>query len=341
MDSADIDLAAKLAEPLLYFPIYTGPFEFRAGLRRLVIDAGTTGPHDLVFQFDSQWPIYRLTKLQSRQEHFEKYVCEARLTQETASNTAAWLLSELATKHPRLFRLELSRHHRQLQCHLTNETLVFDQRMKLIDVIDNGNRPEYRNALDALCCQIQEDLAIVHVGKKEDSIAYLHLCLPNYWASQDKIGRDFVNAHTPVPGMKKIMARARRLVDMLAGDGPFERFTWGLTTDARLNHHPVVPHDQDPHQWQGRNFDPVHQQLYLRIERQVTVAIPGCRAFLFTIRTYLRDIWTLTNIECRRLLQAITTMPEDVQTYKGLTGQREAIINWLNQRLHSKSRHPG
>ena len=342
MNSADIGLkSALLSQPLAYFPVHAGPFEFRTGLRRLEPDLAMPDTRQQVFQFDCQWPEYRRTKLQSRREQFDKYVCRQELAPGHASNATAWLIKKLVSEHPRLFSLQVSRHHQSLQCVLTNETLVFDERMELTDAISGGSIHEYRDALDALCCQFQEDLAITLAGNGDDRIAYLHLCLPNYWAPQDKIGQNFIGAHRPVPGMQKITTRAVPLVDMLAQDGPFERFAWGLTTDTRLNHHPDAPPAMDPVQWQGRKFDPVHPELYLRIERQVTAAIPDSKAFLFTIRTYLRDIRSLDRNECRRLLQALTTMPEDVLTYKGLYNSYEMIISWLDKVLNTLTGHHG
>ena len=295
----------------------------------------------MVFQFDRQWPQYRRTKLQSRHEQFDKYICQQDLSAALASKATKWLIRHLVTEHPGLFTLLPSRHHQSLQCILTNETLVFDKHMELVDAVNSDRCHDYRDGLDALCCQFQEDLAIIQVANANDRIAYLHLCMPNHWSPRDKIGRSFVSAHRPVPGMQKISSRAVPLVDMLSQDGPFERFTWGLSTDTRLNHHPDAPPTMEPMQWHGRNFDPALPELYLRIERQVTAAIPGSKSFIFTIRTYLRDIRNLDRNECRRLLQAVTTMPDDILTYKGLKGSRELIISRLDQVLKSRTSHLG
>jgi hypothetical protein len=108
------------------------------------------------------------------------------------------------------------------------------------------------------------------------------------------------------------------------------RFAWGLTTDARLNHHPQPPPGlNDPALWYGRRFDADEGSLYLRVERQVIQGLPEARAFAFFIRTYLTPAAELSAEERECLAEAVETMPRDASRYKGLAQDAVAISRWL------------
>ncbi len=315
-------------DPIAYFPISSKPFEFKAGLKRLPAEGAATAA-EKVFQIDNQWQAYRDAKLASRAERLEKYVCEKRLSDDARSRITAFLLKRLPMEYPAYFALKVAQDRAMFECRLSGETLVFDNQLQLTGVEGTPPQHAYRDALDALCCQIQEDFSITQLEDKRDHITYLHLCLPNYWAAEDKIGKCFVGAHVPVPAMEKMIAQAKSLIDALARNNLFERFTWGLTTDARLNHHPIPPPGRDPAVWKGRRFDPATPALYLRTERQVTIGLPEVGALVFTIRTYLRDVKTLDRGEIDRLIFSLRSMAPEIATYKGIADDREAILHWL------------
>ncbi len=192
--------------------------------------------------------------------------------------------------------------------------------------------PPYTDALDALCCQIQEDLAVVcRRPDGSDSLAAVHLCCPNHWAAQEKVGRTFAQVHAPVAGMAALNQRSGDLVRAMIERGPYVRFAWGLGTDTRLNHHPEPPPDMPTTLWQGRHFDPAHPRLFVRVERQVLWGFPQQETALFTIRTYFRDCAQLAPQERSQLRLAITSMAPETLAYKGLATHRDAILEWLAQ----------
>ncbi|TAN53779.1 MAG: DUF3445 domain-containing protein [Methylococcaceae bacterium] len=322
-------MAITLPATLEYFPVQSGPFEFRTGLRALKDDPSSPG--ERLFQIDGQWLRYRAEKLAARRERFDKYVCRHQLSPAIAASAARFVIQQICREWPDCFTLEQHADAGALHCHISGERLYFDRELVLTGT-ENGPQPPYRDALDALCCQLQEDFSITRYDGAQDAISYLHLCLPNYWAAADKIGLGFLDAHTPVPGMERINRQAGALIAMLMERGPFERFTWGLTSDPRLNHHPEPPPGIAVEEWRGRRFDPAQPQLWLRIERQVTAALPEVNGFIFTIRTYLRGIESLNREELHSLSLAIETMPDAVSRYKGLDAQRREMLGYL-QRL--------
>jgi len=282
---------------------------------------------DKIFQIDTEWRQYHHAKMAARAERMDKYVCSHQLDPATESHAIVYILNQLVREYPEQFELSHSYNDTGLYCRLSDEQLRFDQSLQLL------NNSKYQNALDALCCQVQEDIAIVERRKLKDFISYLHLCLPNHWAAQDKIGQSFIDAHLPVPGMDKINRQAPKLIETLTHEGPFERFAWGIATDKRLNHHPMPPDGFEQTEWQGRRFNPDEPELYLRIERQTTIGLPEVGSFIFTIRTYHRPVNTLSSDELTILKHAILTMPDTVRTYKGLHRQSEEICGYLDRLL--------
>lgn len=112
---------------------------------------------------------------------------------------------------------------------------------------------------------------------------------------------------------------------------PTVRFAWGLSTDTRLNHHPLPPIGITAEQWQGRQFNAQHPQLYLRIERQIVWGFPTVDAALFTIRTSFRDCSKLKQDPelNSQLASAIRSMSPAALDYKELSASKDAILTWL------------
>lgn len=320
------DHAQSLPPPARYLPI-DERFELKVGLSRLGADLGNGAADGRVFQLDRQWPAYRAAKLAARAERLSKYVCrsEAFAAREQRALTD-FLLERLAEDAPGWFQ----RRRWRLHCRLTSETLHFDERLRLArSEAGPAVGPPYADALDALLCQVQEDLAFVSVSAQGERLTYLHLCQPNHWAAQDKLDGGFEALHGPVPGFARIARQSARLMQSLVERGPFVRFAWGVATDARLNHHPQPAPGCSAAEWHGRRLDPARPRLHLRIERQVMVGLPEVSGFLFTIRTYLRDVAELDGPTRQRVAAAIASMDEATAVYKGLAEQRGALVEWL------------
>lgn len=322
----------KMAEPARYFPLPDGRYQVKVGLSRLGSDCGNGRADHHAFQLDSQWPRYRQAKLTARAENLEKYyTTDPRLSSRARSALAQWMLLRLCEEHPDQFQRERNDDEScSLRCRLSGETIELGPGLELSGV-QNGPAPGYADTLDALASQVQEDIALIEVDDNgADRLTALHLCFPNYWAARSRIGMDFATLHRPVPGFDRIAQQHRQLIRSLVTRGPFVRFAWGLTTDARLNHHPEPPRGfADPAAWHGRRFDAEKGQLYLRVERQVIQGLAGARALAFTIRTYLTPITGLDAGERQCLAEAVETMPADARRYKGLAQDADVISGWL------------
>ena len=303
-----------LPEPPFYFPLRHGRYDVAPGLNRFGKDLGGGPPDQKLFQFDRTFPHFNAEKLASRAEYIGKYVCFSDLPPDTLADAIAFIARRLITEHPSLFREARD----GLDCALTGETIA----------LQPGD-----NVLDALACQVQEDLAIVIASPDRGHwLAAAHVCFPNGWAPGEKVGHTFAAVHEPVAGMGEMNRRGEEFVNIMtrATDG-LVRFAWGVTFDDRLNHHPDklrVP------------FDPNNPRAFLRVERQTIWGLPPRGpgneggAALFTIRTYLYDLAGVRHDPATRdpLVAALLSMSPESRAYKGLADHFDPLVRWLQAR---------
>jgi hypothetical protein len=289
-----------------YFPFSCGRYEVKPGLFRFGKPLGGGRADNHVFQLDEAFAHYRERKLASRAERLTKYFQTHLLSRDVEAAVAEFIVRRLTLEHPDLFRLE----GRTMACALTGECLTFDS----------------GGAVDTLACEIQEDLAVVSFSEDASRhwLSAAHVCLPNGWSPEEKIGRSFAAIHEPVAEMQDMKRRGDQLaVAMLAATDGLVRFAWGVTFDDELNHHP------DPPAGLRRltAFDPENPCAFVRAERQTIWGLRRVNAALFTIRTYLYDCATIPHRQ--ELAAAIESMTPASLAYKGLTASRDALLRWL------------
>jgi hypothetical protein len=307
--------------PACYFPIRNGRYDVTPGLFPLAQDFGNGVADTRLFQIDREWPRYRANKLACRAERIGKYVCYDDFSPPVAAAASRLIASQLATEYPALFRYETSADGAgQLICHLTGETLRFDADMRLRP----ESAPAYADLYDALCCQLQEDVAIVRrTPERGEWNAALHICAPSHWAAEDKIGRSFMATHAPVPGFEKVSAAAYALTERLVTRGPFVRFTWSIDFDDRLNYHP----DQPKGDWNAAT-------AHFRVERQTLWGLPEVDAYLFGIRVYVYPLHEIRADEAQRvaLISALHSMSPESRRYKGIEIAFREALSFLEPR---------
>ena len=279
------------------------------GLTKLGKDHGGGEADALLFQFDNTFNRFRAAKLASRQEQFDRYVVAHDLSDDVAMEIGCFMAGRLVEEHPAFFASDYKDGDIRLRASLTGETISVARGPAL---------------LDALACQVQEDLAIVRTSPDgKHWLAYVHVCLPNGWAPAEKVGGTFAAVHEPVAGMAEMNRRGDHFVTaMVRATEGLVRFAWGVTFTDRLNLHP--DHPPTP-------FDPAHPRAFLRVERQTIWGFPQVGAALFTIRPYLYDLADLRRDPAARdpLVSALRTMPPASQAYKGIAPHADALLAWL------------
>lgn len=329
-----------------YFPLETGRYEIKPGMVPLSHDFGNGQVDGQVFQFDRGFSHYYQMKRLARAERLSKYYQTHHYTDAAAGAIAHFIVQRLTQEHPHRFQADrLKDGSTVLHCQQTGEMLYLDETGRLQGVHQKKGHqrgqseiqiqpvPPYVSALDALAAQVQEDLTVVCRDGNHHWVSAIHLCFPNHWSAEGKIGRNFSTVHAPVAGMEKISQRGAAILDTMITRRPTVRFAWGISTDTRLNHHPEAPAQVLVNEWHGRSFDRQNPRLYLRIERQVIWGFPEQEAALFTIRGYFRDCSLLKQDPtlCDKLMAAIESMTPESLNYKGLADSKDQILAWLSE----------
>ncbi len=317
-----------------YFPPASGRYEVNPGFYRLGHDFGNGRADTRVFQLDRQFVEYHAAKLKAREENTAKYLCFANYSGHQDRAINQFILRQLCHEHPAYFRLHIEPDRQHLDCRLTGESLLFTAKGDYIECRPQTARfptDYYVNGFDALAMQIQEDLALITVSQDTNCLTAVHLCFPNHWDPRDKIGADFTVIHHPVPKMAKINSSSDKLLKAALNQQSLLRFAWGISSDKRLNHHPVPPSGVSADQWRGRSFDRDHPAAWLRVERQTLSGLPSINSILFTIRTYHYPLSRLKEDHRNQLARAIRSMSDPTLEYKGLGRDRDTLLAWLEQ----------
>ena len=315
---------SELPAPAHYFPFEKGRYSTAPGLHKLGHDFGNAEVDRKIFQLDTEWHAYRSNKEACREENLEKYVCAQKEKPESLKTVCDFIVARLLKEYPAFFTLTREDGVNIFYNRISGERLRFG---------DDGHLStprQYRNLLDALAMQLQEDLAIWQMGGDHDWMSNIHLCAPNHWDPAAKVGKSFSEVHLPVAGMESMRARYQPMLRSFLRGGTYVRFAWGLSTDKRLNHHPEAPADHDPLDWEGRAFDPAKPKLYVRTERQTLTGFPHIQAVLFSIRTYFESVSGLNMEQKKHLKVALDSMSEESIHYKGLHRSLTGILNFLS-----------
>ncbi|WP_017316609.1 heme-dependent oxidative N-demethylase family protein [Mastigocladopsis repens] len=320
-----------------YFPLDNGRYEVKPGFMPFGFCLGNAKADKQVFQIDANFAHYRNVKLLARAERLSKYYQTCNYSHNVAGAIVRLIIDRLSQEHPQYFYSDrLTNGNLVFYSQLTRETLYLDAdwQLRQVESKDNQVFPPYASTLDALAAQVQEDITVICRSTDNSNwLSAVHLCYPNHWSAEEKIGNQFTTIHAPVAGIEKINRRASAIVNTMITREPMVRFSWGLSTDTRLNHHPEPPPDVPVNKWQGRQFNRDNPRLFIRIERQVIWGLPEYDAALFTIRTYFRDCAEIKKdiILRSKLSAAIKSMTQESLVYKGLAESKDSILAWLEE----------
>ena len=181
-----------------------------------------------------------------------------------------------------------------------------------------------------------EDFAIVDANS--GTLPWLAVALPSMWAPEDKIGRHFTEVHAPVAENRLIVDASAHLLRLVTGPQRWERFVWTVTAHPRLHAH---PQRVDPARWPaGVTAEQLPQLSWLRTERQTFIPVPDARQAVFTICVDTQALSRAIDSAERaaKLHAAIASMSDAVLAYRGLSGIREPLLQWLDQRATGRLR---
>ncbi|MCU1692287.1 MAG: hypothetical protein JWM64_1378, partial [Frankiales bacterium] len=148
----------------------------------------------------------------------------------------------------------------------------------------------------------------------------LAVAFPSGWSPRERRGATLAELHAPVADGARLRRATAALSEALLTRGPYVQHVWGLDPSGRLDRDPSAPDAEPP-------SCPPPQEWWLRVERQTTVPL-GDRA-LFTIRPYLQPLAALDGGQREVLAGALASMSREAVAYKGLTGVRDDLVEWL------------
>jgi hypothetical protein len=155
---------------------------------------------------------------------------------------------------------------------------IFPQRWPSEVSIDPTLHP-----LEAASLLVQEDLCLMSQVGHDWILSAASLCFPSRWDVREKIGKNLLGIHGPVPDYAQAIGTATQNVfDKLTVERPLWRVNWTVMDSGEL-HQPTAVRSPDAIEITSSNIE---QELYFRRERQTLRKLPVSGDILFTIRTY-------------------------------------------------------
>lgn len=149
------------------------------------------------------------------------------------------------------------------------------------------------------------------------------VCSPSRWKLADKMGKNMLQVHVPVPKyVEHIGAAVDVTLQRLSIDHPVWRSNWTLEDHPAL-FQPVSP---------GVPLADDVSQLWIRIERETLRRLPRTGGILFTIRGFQQPLtdYVARGAEHVQALHALVErLPDDVSRYKSVLPYRERVLAWL------------
>ena len=179
--------------------------------------------------------------------------------------------------------------------------------------------------LDAAARLVPEDLVLMVERDGRLVFGAGSVCFPNRWDLRSKIGLPLADVHAPVALLnEQLEDPIDRFFERLTPDRSFWRLGWGVLdtadwytpTDGTAAPRPVAPAPAD---------------LFVRVERETLRRFAVSNAVLFTIRTYLTPIRSVSSdpATARRLAEALSGLPDPVRVYKDVASFGPALITHL------------
>lgn len=173
---------------------------------------------------------------------------------------------------------------------------------------------------------VQEDLCLMKTGDNEARLEAGCVCFPSRWKLIEKVGKNMVGIHQPVPGFNKNLERpSTRFLLNTQVDRPMWRINWTIHDSDHL-----FAYGADE---EKKRYTPgtVLQNTFFRSERQTLRRLPKTGFVLFTIRTYVTPMTEVAeNAEDRKnLLSSLKTMPQEVVAYKGMQNLWSPLVEAL------------
>ena len=189
--------------------------------------------------------------------------------------------------------------------------------------------------LDWLGRQVQEDLIVLSGDvTQEMPLIAGHLCFPNDWCLQEKLGKSFMRIHDPVPLFASMVGRSSSLLlERLKVGRPVWRLNWAFKVTPQLTLTPQQVRLLREEEQEDVTCETIGQRCYLRVERQTLSRLPLTNAILFTIHTYQTRVADIAQDKdvARRMANVVRTTPNEMLAYKGMLPFVDVLLEYLEK----------
>lgn len=174
---------------------------------------------------------------------------------------------------------------------------------------------------------IAEDICLLTKSDRGYVLSEACVCFPARWRLKDKIGRNMLAIHAPVPSYASQLAvGVGRFFEALRPGKMAWRANWSIVDDPTLFQPERPPSAVEVTE---RN---AFEALWLRVERQSFVQLPETGTIVFTIRTYVDRLEEVIGdpVTARNLASTIRSTPEDVLRYKHILPFAQPLLARLD-----------
>lgn len=182
--------------------------------------------------------------------------------------------------------------------------------------------------------QVQEDLLILD---PTGTLVAGTLCFPSGWDITEKLGRNFMTIHAPLPdALAPMLNAANVFMTRLPTGRSIQRNNWGLRVTNQLDL--STRHSADYQKLllekaSTVNIQDIGNEVFIRIEHQTLTRLPTSRHILFTIHTYQERLADELNTPERAATfrTFIQSVPSTVLDYKLITPLMPKLSTYLEQ----------
>ncbi|MEL6126728.1 MAG: DUF3445 domain-containing protein [Pseudomonadota bacterium] len=203
--------------------------------------------------------------------------------------------------------------------HLSNDPGYRIERRGITRPCGRSLRREAEPTMAFLGRLVQEDLLLLRREEEEQEHRLIAgvLCFPSHWTLSEKLGRPLTSIHEPVPFYAGNLAkRVQRLFDGLRMDRPLWRANWLLYPDAELH---------APRRENAPKREESAAPTWLRVERQTLLRLPRTGDVVFSIKTDLCPVASLSAEEQAGLRAAFDELDPAQHAYKGGAALRAGL----------------
>jgi hypothetical protein len=298
-----------------YFP-FSPQFDLKMGTMPMKED-------DTVVEIDSHY--FRELELKRRLLAAEPTYYFVALEE---SRIAQWdvvekVIEDLAKHDPENFSVSKE----DTQWHFTNKRL---NESYTFTFGDNNSLPFA--PLDWIGRQVQEDLIILN---EKGEVVAGQLCFPSGWAMHEKIGKQFIEVHAPLPPITNQMIQtANKFIERIPLNKSFARNNWGFRYGDQLDlssKYSTAYREKLEADAPSFTMNDVAEKIFLRIEHQTLTRLPRSGFVLFTIHTYnhaVREVCADIK-QAQTLLAFLKGTPADLIEYKVMTPFYPILIDYL------------